>query len=37
MMNLTPGWQYEIMSAKKKTPKIQEIYAPKDDRHQVCQ
>jgi len=30
MMNLTPGWKYEIMSAKKKTPKIQEIYAPKD-------
>ena len=30
MVNLTPGWKCESMSAKKKTPKIQEIYAPKD-------
>jgi len=29
-MILTPEWRCEIMPAKRKTPKIQEIYAPKD-------
>lgn len=30
MMVLTSGWNYENMSAKKKTPKTQEIYDLKD-------